>query len=92
MSAPSHKYFKGPEEFHLMSEALASVMSVLNIGRTGDVSTSVHASAKGYRIAVGRSTFARGKTPEELLKNFRAAVAEGVAKQETAKPTARLTA
>ncbi len=71
-------YFKGPEEFHLLSDGLAAVMSVLNQGRTGPTPVAVHASRKGYRIVVAGFTIAKGKTPRELAENFKAAVAKAV--------------
>jgi hypothetical protein len=70
----SGRYLKSPEEFSLLSDALACVMSVLNMGRTGNVRAAIYASRRGYKITVAGAKIAEGKTPNELLKNFQTAV------------------
>lgn len=68
-------YFRKPCEFHIMSLELATVITVLNKGRTGGlVAVAVHANSKGYRITFQGRTVAAGKTLAELQSNFKAAV------------------
>lgn len=66
------KYFKGAEEFSVLCDALATVIAVLNLGRTGETPAAIHASRKGYRITVAGKTVCTGKTPRELHDNFAA--------------------
>ena len=75
----SARYFARPEEFDLLSDGMAVVMSVLNSGRTGELPSAVHASRNGYRITLRGKTIASGKTPRELAKSFEIEVAKAKA-------------
>ena len=79
----SNKFFKSATEFHIMSTALVSVIGALNLGRSGKFGTiSITANGRGYSIKMGRHTFAKGRTPQELHDNFEGAVEK--AKKESA--------
>lgn len=76
----SGRYNHDPRHFQLLSASLPSVITVLNQGRTGGLGTvSVVASSKGYRITLAGVTLAKGATPEELSRNFKAAADKAVA-------------
>jgi len=63
-----------PRHFHVMSSALVSVISALNVGRTGNTgNVAIHANSRGYRITFRGRTVAKGSTPDELHKQFSAA-------------------
>lgn len=74
-----NQFFKRAEEFDILCDGTATVISVLNLGRTGPTPSAIHASKKGYRITVEGLTIAKGKTPRELQESFERAVAKAKA-------------
>lgn len=74
------KYFSSTPLMAPFGRAQNMIIGCLNSALGGNGSITVKASKKGMSISLGKSILAKGKTPDELLTNFEAALAQ--AKQE----------
>jgi hypothetical protein len=60
-------------KIHILSPLLGVFQSCFNVAADGVGSFGFHVSAKALRITINGKTVARGKSPDELVTNFKAA-------------------
>ena len=65
------KYFRTVPRMGPLDEVTTAIMSCLNSALDGLGSITVRASKKGISISLGGAILAKGKTPDELLVNFK---------------------